>query len=329
MSNAVRADIVVPPPPLDPDIAAFVARMRADSARHPPRESMPVVEARAVAEIVRKPWTEGGPVMAETVEHPVPTRHEPVRIRIYYPSEQRPLPAFAYLHGGGWTLFSLDTHDRLMREYAARSGMAVVGIDYSRAPEARFPQPVEETIDVMRWLGANGAGLGLDVERLVIGGDSAGGNISVATALALRDAGERLLSGMVLNYGCYDIDFLSGSVVRYGGGDYLLTTHMMLWFCWQYLPSPADAAHPLASPLRADLTGLPAAFMAITELDVLHDQNLAMERALKAAGVPVEAHVYKGTVHSFLEAMSVADVSVRAIDETCAWLKRLIGGHGS
>ena len=325
MSNAARADIVVPLPPLDPDIATFVARMRADSARHPPRESMPVTQARAVAEIVRKPWTEGGPVMVETIERLVPTRHGPVRTRIYYPADHRPLPTFVYVHGGGWTLFSIDTHDRLMREYAARSGMAVVGIDYSRAPEARFPQPLEETIDIVRWLGANGAALGLDAGKLVIGGDSAGGNISVATALVLRDAGESLLRGMVLNYGCYDIDFLSDSVVRYGGGDYLLTTHMMLWFCWQYLPSPRDAANPLASPLHADLKGLPPAFMAITELDVLHDQNLAMEQALKAAGVAVEAHVYKGTVHSFLEAVSIAAVSVRAIDETCTWLKQLIG----
>ncbi|QCI66770.1 alpha/beta hydrolase [Phreatobacter stygius] len=321
------SDAVLSLPPLDPEIAEFVARMRAASAKYPPRESMSVSRAREVAEIVRKSWTEGGPVMAETAEHQIPTRHGPVRIRIHYPETRRPLPAFVYIHGGGWTLFSVDTHDRLMREYAARAGVAVVGIDYSRAPEARFPQPLEETIDIVRWLNHAGPALGLDVSSLVIGGDSAGGNISVSTALVLRDAGEDLIKGMVLNYGCYDIDFLSESVVRYGGGDYLLTTHMMLWFSWQYLRAPQDAANPLASPLRARLAGLPPAFMAITELDVLYDQNIAMERALKAAGVAVEAHVYKGTVHSFLEAMSIADVSVRAIAETADWLKRLIASR--
>lgn len=321
------SDVVVPLPPLDPQIAQFVTRMRADSARHPPRESMPVSRAREVAEIVRKPWTEGGPGMAATVEHQVPTRHGPVRIRIYYPATERPLPVFLYIHGGGWTLFSIDTHDRLMREYAAKAGVAVVGIDYTRAPEGRFPQPLEETIDTIRWLARESPALGLDISTLVVGGDSAGGNLTVAAALALRDAGEPLIKGMVLNYGCYEVDFLADSVVRYGGGDYLLTTHMMVWFFRQYMRTPEDAKNPLMCPLHARLDGLPPAFMAITELDVLHDQNLAMEQALKAAGVPVEAHVYKGTVHSFLEAMSIADVSVRAITDAAEWLKRLVASR--
>lgn len=313
-------------PPLDPQIAEFVTRMRADSAKHPPRESLSVARAREVAEIVRKPWTEGGPVMVETLDHMAPTRHGPVRIRIYYPDAERPKPVFVYLHGGGWTLFSIDTHDRLMREYAARANVAVVGVDYTRAPEGRFPRPVEETIDVVRWLASEGASLGLNASRLVIGGDSAGGNISAAAALVFRDAGEAPLAGMVLNYGCFEINnFLSESVVRYGGGDYLLTTHMMLWFSWQYLRSADDARDPRASPLHAKLEGLPPAFMAITELDVLYDQNIAMSKALRAAGVAVEAHVYPGTVHSFLEAVSIADVSVKAIAETAAWVRRTLG----
>lgn len=315
-------------PSLDPEIAQFVARMRGDTAKYPPRESMTVSQAREVAEIVRRPWTEGGPIMADTIDQVVPTRHGPVRIRTHYPDSRRPKPIFAYLHGGGWTLFSIDTHDRLMREYAARADVAVVGIDYTRAPEARFPQPLEETIDVVRWLLREGKSLGLEPSKLVIGGDSAGGNISIAVALALRDAGEQVTRGMVLNYGCFDVNLLSESVVRYGGGDYLLTTHMMLWFFWQYLRSPDDAQNPLASPLRAKLEGLPPAFMAISELDILYDQNIAMELALKAAGVHVEARVYPGTVHSFLEAVSVAKVSAKALSETAAWLKRRLDKIG-
>jgi acetyl esterase len=314
-------------PPLDPEIALFVSRMRAESAKYPPRESMTVLQAREVAEIVRKPWTEGGPIMADTIEQVLPTRHGSVRVRIHYPDSRRPKPIFVYLHGGGWTLFSIDTHDRLMREYAARADVAVVGIDYTRAPEARFPQPLEETIDIVRWLLRDGIPLGLDSSRLMIGGDSAGGNISVAVALALRDSGEQVVRGMVLNYGCFDVNLMSESVVRYGGGDYLLTTHMMLWFFWQYLRSPDDARNPLASPLRAKLEGLPPVFMAISELDLLYDQNIAMKLALKAARVRVEAHVYPGTVHSFLEAVSVAKVSGKALSETAAWLKRTLGAH--
>jgi acetyl esterase len=312
------------PPSLDPQIGEFVARMRADSARHPPRESLAIEQARQIAEIVRKPWTSGGPVMADTSEHQVPTRHGSVRIRVYHPDRQRPKPVFVYLHGGGWVLFSLDTHDRLMREYAARAGVAVVGIDYTRAPEARFPQPIEETTDVIRWLTREGAALGLDPARIAIGGDSAGGNISISTALTLRESGEKLLSGMVLNYGSFDMNSYSESVVRYGAGDYLLSTHMMHWFRWHYLRSRDDLENPLASPILAKLEDLPPSLMVISELDILYDGNIAMAAALRAAGVPVEAHVYPGTVHSFLEAVSIADISGRALDETAAWLRRIL-----
>lgn len=313
-----------PLPPLDPQIAKFVSQMRVDAARHPPRKSVPIAQAREIAEIVRQPWAAGGPAVAETSEHRVPTRHGPVRIRVYHPDGIRPKPAFIYLHGGGWVLFSLDTHDRLMREYATRADVAVVGIDYTRAPEGKFPQPIEETVDVVRWLAREGATLGIDPAHLAIGGNSAGANLSVAAALTLRDAGEAPLRGMVLNYGSFDMDFFAKSVVRYGNGDFGLSTHMMVWFRWHYLRSPEDAHNPLASPLLADLKGLPPAFMAITELDVLHDQNLKMAEALKEAGVAVEAHVYSGTVHSFLEAVSIADVSDRALQETAVWLRRLL-----
>jgi acetyl esterase len=318
------ADALLPLPPLDSQIAEFVARIRADSARHPPRESVPIAQAREIAETVRRPWAVGGPAVAEIREHMVPTRHGPIRIRVYHPDGIKPKPAFIYLHGGGWVLFSLDTHDRLMREYAMRGDVAVVGIDYTRAPEGKFPQPIEETVDVVHWLVREGAVLGLDTTRLAIGGDSAGANLSVATALTLRDAGETPLRGLVLNYGSYDMDMFAQSVARYGNGDFGLSTHMMVWFRWHYLRSVEDANNPLASPLRANLKGLPPAFMVITELDVLYDNNIKMAEALRGAGVAVEANVYPGTVHSFLEAVSIADVSDRALQETAVWLQRLL-----
>jgi acetyl esterase len=298
--------------------------MRADAALHPPREQVPIHEAREIAEIVRKPWRMGGPEVALTTEHAVLTRHGSVRIRVYKPTAKASEKTFVYLHGGGWVLFSLDTHDRLMREYAARAGVAVIGVDYTRAPEARFPRPIEEVVDVVRWLRQNGGALGLDVSRLAIGGDSAGGNLSVAAALSLRDSGDAPFAGMVLNYGAYDMRNFAESVVRFGGGDYLLTTHMMHWFRWHYLNSPADIEHPLASPLYANLENMPPSFMVITELDVLYDTNMEMAEALRKAGNEVDARVYPGTVHSFLEAVSIAEVSNRALDETATWLRRIL-----
>jgi acetyl esterase len=314
--------VLPPPSPLDPEIAEFVVQMRSDAGLHPPRESVPIVQAREIAEKVRGRWAQGGPAMARTRDLMVPTRHQPVRIRVYEPATEMSAPAFVYLHGGGWVLFSIETHDRLMREYAARTGRAVIGVDYSRAPEARFPQPVEEVVDILRWLaGEGGAELDLDLSRMVLGGDSAGGNISVAAAMILRDAGHDILSALVLNYGSYDMGALSESVVRYGGGDYMLTTHMMHWFRWHYLRGPDDASHAHASPLYGSLNGLPPALLVVAECDPLHDGNVAMNEALKRAGNDVELRVYPGTVHSFLEAMSIAAVARRALDETADWLR--------
>ncbi len=310
---------------LDPDIAEFVRRSVAESAKYPPRESLSPPEARLVALETRRQWYTGGPEMAHSEDRTVRTRHGRVRIRIHRPEGVRGPGAFLYLPGGGWTLFSVDTHDRLMREYAEAAKLTVIGIDYSRAPEAKFPQPIEELDDALDWIGEHAVELGIDATRLALGGDSAGGNLTAATCLARRDAGKWLPAAIVLNYGGFDMGVVKVSVARFGGGAYLLTTHMMVWFTMNYIRAAEDMLDPLASPLRADKRGLPPAFMVITDCDVLYDDNVAMAEALRAAGVEVEARIYPGTVHSFLEAMSIAEVSRRAIRETSAWLVDRIG----
>lgn len=309
-------------PPLDPQIAEFVARMNADAARHPRRDTVSIAEARRIAEEVRAPWVAGGPRMAQTDDHMVPTRHGPVRVRLYRPATLRAASgsALVYLPGGGWTLFSIDTHDRLMREYAERAGIVVVGIDYSRAPEARFPVALEEIEDVIDWLPAGAGAFGVDPARLLIGGDSAGANLAVATCLRRRDAGRPAFRGMVLNYGVYDPGSVRESGVLFGGGDLPLSSHVMLWFIWNYLPDLGRIDDPAVRVIAADLRGLPPAFMAITDQDILLDENLEMAQRLRAASVPVTERVYPGTVHSFLEAVSIADVAARALDETAGWI---------
>ena len=112
---------------IDPDILRFAARVNADYARLTGGRQLSVPEMRQVAEEVRAPWRAGGPVMHSTIEHVAQTAAGPVRLRVYDPGVEHPAPALVYLHGGGWTLFSLDTHDRVMREYAARAGVVVVG----------------------------------------------------------------------------------------------------------------------------------------------------------------------------------------------------------
>ncbi len=310
------------PAPLDPQVRLFVQRMSADASKFPRRDTVSIAEGREIAEQVRAPWTAGGPVMERTEEQRVPTRHGEVLIRTYYPKERRMPGAFFYIHGGGFVLFSIDTHDRLMREYAARTGIVVVGINYTRAPEARFPQPIEECIDTVSWLIANAATIGFDPEQFFIGGDSAGGNLSLCTSMHFRDLGDSPIRGMVLNYTGFSTDLYQDSVVKYGAGDYGLSLHMMVWFYRNYLGRKEDYTDPRMNLLDADLHEIPPAFLVITECDPLYDGNIEMVDKMKAAGVDVESKIYAGTVHSFLEAVSVADVASVAFDDTVRWLQK-------
>ncbi len=312
------------PPPLDPQIVEFMRLMAAEGGRYPKRHTIPIDQGRANAEKVRAPWTQGGPAMARTVEHQVPTRHGDVRIRVHYPQTRTLQGALVYIHGGGFVLFSLDTHDRVMREYAGRAGMAVIGIDYTRAPEAPFPQPHDECVDVMRWLATHAQeALGIDPAQLFIGGDSAGANLSVGACLVLRDEGHALPRGMLLNYGAYSTELYRDSVVRYGAGEYGLSVHRMVWFYGLYLRRPEDRRDPRLTSLTARLEGLPPACMVITECDPLHDDNVLMAGRLREAGVDVTATLYPGTIHGFLEAVSIVDVAGTAFDDSVRWLRAL------
>lgn len=311
---------------LDPEIAAFIRAMGEGWSQHPPLDSLPVTEARKVAEAVRGPWSKGGPEMAEVRELQVPVGGSSVRIRILDPGPAGVAkPALVYLHGGGWTIFSIDTHDRLMREYAGRAGICVVGVDYSLSPEVRFPRALDETVAVVRWLRDHGETLGIDPGRILTGGDSAGANLALSAAIVLRDAGEGdAVAGMVLNYGAFDNDCDTGSYRIYGGPGYMLGGQEMDDFWQNYLGDRYDEKHPLAVPLHATLDALPPAFLCVPDCDVLYDENIDMERRLRAAGVDTVMKIYPGASHSFLEAVSVAAVAERAHVDTADWLSALL-----
>jgi acetyl esterase len=312
---------------LDPEIRAFQQRLSAGYAQHPALDGLPLHEARRIAEAVRAPFARGGPVMGDTIDCHVDAEGETVRVRVHLPTlgssaEGAPLPALIYLHGGGWTLFSIDTHDRLMREYAQRTGVAVIGVDYALAPEQRFPRALRQVAAVVGWLRAQGLGIGVDGERLALGGDSAGANLALAASLLLRGTEHAAsLRALVLNYGVFSRNVDSDSHRRFSGPAYLLNSAEMVGFWRNYLGDAVDD-DPLAEPLKADLHGLPPAFLAVAQCDVLFDDNLAMAKALATSGVDTTFVLYPGTTHGFLEAMSMAQVSRRALDETAAWLHR-------
>ena len=311
---------------LDADIRRFIRTIAESVARHPQFDSVPLSKARRWAEEAREPWTQGGPAMLQTLNLEAPTRHGNVRVRIHRP-EQGDLPGLIYLHGGGWTLFSIDTHDRVMREYAARARCCVIGVDYALSPENKYPIALQQIADVVRWLVEQGGEFGIDVNRLAIGGESAGANLAVATCLLRRDVNATpALRAMLLNYGAFDSGCSTDSCRRYGGPEYMLGCEEMSQYWQNYMRDQGDARNPLVCPLLAALAGLPPAFLAIAECDILAEQSEKMARRLDAAGVSTRRVVYAGASHSFIEAVSVSAISNRALADASDWLRQVLIG---
>lgn len=307
----------------DPEIARFVAALQAGYARYGDLESRPLPERRAIAEAVRAPWREGGPAMRKRHDVQVSTAAGEVRVRFFDAgSAPGPRPVLVYLHGGGFTSFSLETHDRLMREYAARVGCLVAGVDYALSPEVKFPVALNQLAGVLRWLAAEGAALGVDPRRIAVGGDSAGANLALAAALKLRDEpSPSSIAALLLNYGFFDADFETASQRRHGAAGGLLTTDELRGYLDNYLAGPPHLSDPLALPAHAELSGLPPSFHVIAQCDPLADGDRAMVQRMRAAGDEVESRDYAGATHSFLEAVSISRIAETALAESSEWLK--------
>ena len=305
---------------LAPDMRRFQRWLAAAYAQHPPLDGVSLPEARLIAERVRAPLTQGGPTMVHRRDLQIDTRHGTLRLRVHTPTAAARHPALVYLHGGGWVFFSIDTHDRLMRELAARAGRTVVGVDYARAPEARYPVAREQAVAAWRWALDHAAELGIAADRIALGGDSAGANLALAAALVLRDAGERP-DALLLNYGVFGDDDSTESYARFDGPAYNLGRDEMRTFWDRYLGRPGPIDDPLAVPLKADLGGLPRCCLVVPECDVLRDDSLALADRLHAAGVPVAVQRHAGAVHSFLEAISDSETAERGLAQSSAWLR--------
>ncbi len=307
---------------IDPEIANFLAILGEDWRQHPPLDTLTPPEARAVAEKVRARWRTGGPAMADTRNLTVETAAGPLGLRLHRPADlpEGPAPTLLYLHGGGFVYFSLDTHDRLMREYAAAGGFMVVGVGYPLAPEHRYPVALNRVVALFDHL----PNLGIDPERLAIGGDSAGGNLALATCLRLRDAGKPMPRAILSNYGAFSGLVSDAAEAAHGGPNAVLTQEEMRWFFDQYLTDPAQYADPYACPLVAtDLTGLPPTLLIVPDRDVLTEQSLALAERLPDATL----RLYEGATHSFLEAMSISALARAAIADGASWLRDHLTGE--
>jgi acetyl esterase len=331
-SKSANADAFDPPmaavrqPVLEPAVQAFLGRLATASA--PPMHALGFKEARhALAEM------QAGPIDAPTVAiedtmFPVgPTGSVDVRI-------VRPLdadgcePIVLYLHGGCWVAGNRHTHDRLMRELAAGAGAAVVFVDYTLAPEARYPVQNEQAYAVMKHLIENAGALGLDGSRIAVAGDCAGGNIAAAlTLLAKRRRGPEIVF-QLLFYPVMDDLVDSGSYETFKDGPWL-TRQAMRRYLDAVVPDAAVRRDVTAFPLKASLVqlnDLPEALVIVAENDVLRDEGEAYARRLIEAGVTVTCTRYNGTIHDFVVLNALADASVTrsAISQAAAALREAL-----
>jgi len=223
-----------------------------------------------------------------------------VPVRIYTPDAPAPRPVVAFFHGGGFVICSVETHDGLARRLANALGAVVVSVEYRLAPEARCPAAAEDCYAATQWAHEHAAELGADPGRLMVAGDSAGGNLAAVVSLMAREQGGPPITSQVLVYPVIDAACDAQSYAENGEG-YFLEAIGMRWFWDHYLGPDGDGAHPHASPIRADdLSGLPPAVVITAEFDPLRDEGEAYAEALQAAGVPVVARRYDGMIHGFV-----------------------------
>jgi acetyl esterase len=250
-----------------------------------------------------------------------------VPVRIYRPSADPNLPIFVALHGGGWTIGSVEQYDGIARWLANASGAVVVSVDYRLAPEHPYPAPLDDCFTALKWAAAHASEIGGDASRIAIGGDSAGGNLAAVCALLARDAGGPQLALQALIYPVTDVDFGTASYVDNGEG-YLLEAEQMRWFVESYTAGKVDPADWHVSPLRAtDLAGVAPAVVLTAEYDPLRDEGELYAERLRDAGVDVEYECFEGMIHSFF-GLPAFDKAHDAMDFVVTGLRRVFGTLG-
>ncbi len=254
-----------------------------------------------------------------------------VPLRLYRPlaaDPAAPQPVLLYLHGGGWVIGDLDTHDVLCRQLCVGAGVAVLAVHYALAPERRFPAAVDDAQAAARWLQRHAAEQGLDGRRWAVGGDSAGGNLAAVLALALRDAGEPAPALQLLIYPATDMRALAPSHQTNGQG-YLLTADSVHYYRGHYIPDPARWSDWRASPLlAADHAGLPPALVLTAGYDPLRDEGRQYADALSAAGNRVQVVCFERQIHGFITMSRVLDEALAAVDLCAGALRRALHDGG-
>ncbi|MBJ8344709.1 alpha/beta hydrolase [Antrihabitans sp. YC2-6] len=297
---------------LDAEVAALLPAL--DSG-FPQVDIMTGSQARAAIRARFRPPAEPTPVRRVT-ERRIPGPAGPIRLRIYWPTviSIEPLPIVVFAHGGGFVFCDLDTHDDLCRRMANGIGAVIVSVDYRLAPEQPWPAAPEDVYTAASWAADHAAEIGGDPTRLAVAGDSAGGNLATVTALLARDRGGPNLSAQLLLYPVLAADFETKSYRDFASGFYN-TRSAMRWYWDQYIPDTRDREQHTASPLRAQLSGLPPAVFVTAEYDPLATEGAVYVNALRASGVSVIHRSY-AAVHGF---MSINALTIARRAQERAW----------
>ena len=305
---------------LDPQ-AAEVLALGARSPSPPFEDGTPEAARRAYRKSYLALRGDLEPV-AETRDVAIDGPGGPIPVRIHRgigaPAEGA--PALLYLHGGGWVIGDLDSHDDICRWFANAARCAVVCPDYRLAPEHRFPAAIEDAGAVLSHMVAEAPALGINAAHIAVAGDSAGGNLAAVLAIQSRNGTVPPLEAQLLLYPNTDAGQTADSYRRFAEG-YGLTRRTMRWFRDQYVRSEADIADWRVSPLRADrLNGAPPAFVALAGQDILHDEGAAYAERLRRAGVPLAVRRLSDQIHGFASAGRYIDAARRTVLEAAdAW----------
>lgn len=269
-------------------------------------------------------WREGGPVMAEKLDAVVAGPHGDIPVRYYYPKATAAetiaagtTPAIVYVHGGGFVLGNLDTHDRVCRILAEKTGAVLVAVDYRLSPEAKFPSAVEEVAAVAHYLHERGAEHGIDGNRLSFAGDSGGAHLNLAATMYLREemGGSDFVKCLLLFYGWFGLT--DSSSMRLLGGPWDgLTEEDWQFYMQMYAQDPAEmATNPYANLFLNDLThNVPACYIAAAEFDPLRDDSATLAAICEQYDIPCRYEVFKGVIHAFLHYTKMLDAANDALE---------------
>lgn len=307
---------------MDPELDAFLPFIPKADLTDPVTARKRLAEAAAAApsEIIAAaaPGTEG----MEVEDRTVPADPD-VPVRIYRPS--RAHGAIVWLRGGGWVVGDLDTEHPTAAHLAGASGAVVISVDYRQAPEHRFPAALDDVYAVLEWTAENATDLGFTVDRIAVGGHSAGGNLAAGAALRARDEQGPPIRFQLLNQPALDDRQETWSQRNFT--DTPWQDRDSLTTVWRHYLGDAPAT-PYAAPARADdLSGLPPAYVSAAEFDPLRDEDIDYALRLLQSGVTVELHQWPGTFHGSHAILS-ADVSQRQIAELGAVLRRVLAEGG-